>query len=85
MAKYTNYTNNGTREVKFSLLDGGQYGEHSGVGFIKSYQIFATHDKLVSETMSFNGIWPRGTRCSAGGKFQKHEIPIPSRHKMKDY
>ena len=32
IAKEDNFSNNGAREVKFVLIDGGEDGKHTGVG-----------------------------------------------------
>ena len=37
------FRNNGAREMEFSLLNGGDVGEYSGVGFVKMYKILGMH------------------------------------------
>ena len=43
IAEYINLTNNGARKIKYSSLDDGEDGEHSGIDFVKISKIFAVN------------------------------------------
>ena len=41
-------TNNGVGDVKFSLFDGGNGDEHSGMGLVEIFSIFASPGAYIS-------------------------------------
>ena len=44
---------NGTRQVEFCSFDGGEDGEHNGVGFVELSTRFAAHDDFFYGAASF--------------------------------
>ena len=47
-------SNGDAREMDFCSLDGGENGEHNGVGFVEISQIFAMKDVFFFETDASN-------------------------------
>ena len=43
--------------MEFGLLDGGEYVEYNGVGFVEISIIFVTWELLFDETILFDGDW----------------------------
>ena len=44
MMKWGNFSNNNDRELKLGMLDGGEYGEYNGSGFV--IRILAMEDDI---------------------------------------
>ena len=51
-----NSSNNGTREMKFGSLDGGDKSEHNDDGFVKISEIFAMQDTFFIGTQPFDRV-----------------------------
>ena len=43
--------------MECSLLDGGDYGEHTGIGFVEVYKTYPTQDAFFVGTILFDGVF----------------------------
>ncbi len=54
IAKYANFSNNGLRQMEFSMFGGGEDGEYNGVGFEEISKIFAMQGTFLFGTAPFD-------------------------------